>query len=229
MDVKARTDMKPERALVMGGALERFLSEYPILIFEKGQMLLLKDEVPKVIYIIKSGFVKTYTINGSGEERLISIDASGEDIPIGFTVGLIEKSQYFYQAYTRCVVRCVPPADYLRHLVENNDSLIRRHVRITRLLLSNLMRIEALEQQKASDKVAFTLLYMADRLGGKFLANKAKLQLSITQQEIANALGLSRETAGIMLKKLELQKLIVYSRNSYVLYVEKLRKYLEHK
>lgn len=77
--------------------------------------------------------------------------------------------------------------------------------------------------------VACGIGYMADRLGGKFLANKAKLQLSITQQEIANALGLSCETAGIMLKKLEIQKIIGRSRSSYVLYIERLRKYLEHK
>ncbi|MDB5160535.1 MAG: Transcriptional regulatory protein [Candidatus Saccharibacteria bacterium] len=210
-------------------AFDQFLEEYPLIAFEKGQILLLKDEIPKGVYIIVSGFVKTYTINASGEERLISIDSAGEDIPIGFTAGLITRSQYFYEAYGRCTVRLVPCDAYLKHLVENNASLLRRHIRITKILLASLSRIEALEQSKASDKVALTLLYIADRIGGRFLLDKARFNLSITQQEIANALGLTRETAGIVLKKLEGKKLLAHSRNSYVLYMEKLRVYLSRR
>lgn len=209
-------------------AFNKFLEKYPLVVFEKGQVILLKDEIPKGVYVIVNGLVKTYTINASGEERLISIDSKGEDIPIGFTAGLITKSQYFYEAYRHCTARIVPRESYLQHLAQNNESLMRRHVRITRILLSSLTRIEALEQSKASDKVALTMLYIADKIGGRFLPNKSRLNVSITQQEIANALGLSRETAGIVLKKLELQKLLVHSRNNYVLYMEKLRRYLNH-
>lgn len=205
-------------------AFEQFIASYPSLVFEKGQTVLLKGEVPKGTYIIESGIIKTYTINEAGEERIVSIDSKGEDIPIGFTAGLISKCQYFYEAYTRCTVRVVPCPDYLQHLQENQDSLYKRHVRLTKILLTNLKHIEALEQSKASEKVARTLLYMAETLGSTF-PNKTIRKLSITQQEIANALGLTRETAGIMLKKLELKKLLNHSRNTYVLYVEKLRKY----
>lgn len=209
-------------------AFERFIESYPSLVFEKGQTVLLKDEVPKGTYIIESGIIKAYTINESGEERIISIDSKGEDIPIGFTIGLIDRCQYFYKAHTRCTVRVVPCDDYLKHLGENHDSLYKRHIRITKILLTHLQHIEALEQSKASDKVARTLLYMSETLGSTF-PNKAIRKLSITQQEIANSLGLTRETAGIMLKKLELKKLLVRSRNNYVLYVEKLHKYIDRR
>lgn len=207
-------------------AFDTFLNAFPIVTYEKGQVILLKDEIPKGVYIIASGLVKTYTITASGEERLISIDSKGEDIPIGFTAGLITKSQYFYEAYRRCTIRIVPTDAYMKHLMENSDSLLRRHVRITKMHLSSLSRIEALEQSSASDKVAYTLMYIADKIGGKFLSKKVRFNLTITQQEVANALGVTRETAGIVLKKLETKKLLAHSRNSYVLYVKKLRTYL---
>lgn len=210
----------------MNQTFEQFIALHPATVFEKGQTILLKDEVPKGTYIIESGIIKTYTINATGEERIISIDTKGEDIPIGFTIGLIDRSQYFYEAYTRCTIRVVPCEDYLKHLAENSDSLYKRHVRITKILLTNLNRIEALEQSNASEKVARTLLYMADTLGSTF-PNKTIRKLSITQQEIANTLGLTRETAGIVLKKLELKQLLQHSRNTYVLYIEKLRKYID--
>lgn len=212
----------------MAQSFEQFIASYPALTFEKGQTVLLKDEVPKGTYIIESGIIKTYTINEAGEERIVSIDSKGEDIPIGFTIGLIDRCQYFYKAYTRCTVRIVPCDDYLKHLAENHDSLFKRHIRITKILLTNLQHIEALEQSKASDKVARTLLYMAETLGSTF-PNKTIRKLSITQQEIANSLGLTRETAGVMLKKLELKKLLVRSRNTYVLYIEKLHKYIDRR
>jgi len=197
-------------------------------VFEKGQTVLLQDEVPKGTYIIESGIIKTYTISASGEERIISIDTKGEDIPIGFTIGLIDRCQYFYEAYTKCRIRVVPCEDFLKHLEGNVESLYRRHIRLTKILLSNLKHIEALEQSKAMEKVALTLLYFADTLGTTF-PHKTIKRLSVTQQEIANSLGLTRETAGIMLKKLELKNLLVRSRNTYVLYVEKMRKHLEKK
>lgn len=209
-------------------AFETFLSGYPTQVFEKGQTVLVKDEVPKGVYIIESGFIKTYTINEYGEERIISIDSRGEDIPIGYTIGLIDKCQYFYQAYTKCVLRQVPVDEYLEHMKENQDSLLRRHIRITKILLSNLTRIEALEQPKATDKVAQTLLYLADTIGST-IPNKTVRRLTVTQQEIANALGLTRETAGNVLKKLEVKKLLVHSRQTYILYIERLKKYLDKK
>lgn len=209
-------------------AFDQFLSGYPSLVFEKGQTVLLQDEVPKGTYIIESGIIKTYTISASGEERIISIDTAGEDIPIGFTIGLVEKCQYFYEAYTKCRVRVVPCDDYLRHLQENYESLYKRHIRLTKILLTNLKHIEALEQSKASEKVALTLMYFAETLGSTF-PHKTIKRLSITQQEIANSLGLTRETAGIVLKKLELKKVLAHSRNTYVLYLEKLKKHLEKK
>ncbi len=154
------------------------------------------------------------------------MDSKGEDIPIGYTAGLIDSCQYFYEAYTRCVVRVVPSNEYIRHLMSDTDSLLRRHVRITKLLLATLRHIEALEQPKAFDKVSLALLYLADAVGSTF-PNKKVRKLSITQQEIADSLGLTRETAGQVLKKLELKQLLTKSRNTYVLYVEKMKKYID--
>lgn len=218
----------PDLRVATASVFDEFLESHPSLTFEKGQMVLFKDEIPKGTYIIESGLVKTYAISANGEERIISIDSKGEDIPIGFTIGLVAKCQYFYQAHSRCVIRVVPCEAYLRHLAAHQDSLARRHLRITKMLLTTLQHIEALEQTKAADKVAFALLYLAETIGSTF-PNKVERKLSVTQQEIANSLGLTRETAGHELKKLEVKKLIIKSRNTYVLYVERLKRYIDRR
>jgi CRP/FNR family transcriptional regulator len=205
----------------------QFAARYPAQTFEKGQTLLLKGDIPQAVYIIESGLVKTYNINTNGDERLVLISRKDEDFPIGFAFGLIERAQYFYEAFTKCTVRLVPRDEYLQYLHSNVEVMYKRHARMLMLLLSTLSRVNALEQSRAGDKVAYTLLYMAEQFGVILRPYSTRLKISVTQQEIADSLGLTRETTNIELKKLEVQKLISHSRKSYVLYMERLHKYLE--
>lgn len=207
-------------------AFEQFIHQYPLLSFKKGETILLKNDIPPGVYIIETGLVKTYSINNNGLERLVSIDRKGETFPIGFAVGLIEKTEYFYEAFTKCNIRVVPREAYLLHLNNNIESMYRQQIRITALLLSTLSRVNALEQSTSGDKIALTLLYMASRVGVMLRPYTTRLTISVTQQEIANSLGLTRETTSIELKKLETLHLISHSRKNYILYMERLNKYM---
>lgn len=208
-------------------AFEEFVARYPIETYDKGQTLLLKNETPKAVCFIEAGIVKAYTITPDGSERLVTVHSRGEDIPVGFAFSVLETSPYFYEAYTRCRVRMIPREAFIAHLKTNAASMYRRHVRLVVLLLATLSRVNALEQPRASDKIAFTLLYMADQIGVRLRPHDTELKLSVTQQEIANSLGLTRETAGTELKKLEVKNIISHSRKSYILYMERLRDYLK--
>lgn len=210
-------------------SFKQFITQYPAKTYKRGETILLKGEHPSVVYIIESGLVKTYSITSTGYERLVSIDRKGEDLPVGFAFGLIDRSQFFYEAFTRCIIRLVPRDKYLEHLTSNMESMYKHQIRVTSLLLSTLSRVHALEQSTASDKIAYTLLYMASQVGVMLRPYNTQLRISVTQQEIANALGLTRETANIELKKLETLHLIAHSRKSYVLHMERLKQYLENK
>lgn len=204
----------------------QFTSSYPLKIFDKGQVILLQGDVPKMVHLIEQGIVKTYTINANGEERLVLFSSEGEDFPIGYAFGLTEKSHYFYEAFTKCSVRLIPRDAFAQYLHANPESMYKRHARMVTLLLTTLARIDALEQSRAGDKVARTLLYMADQFGVILRPYHARLKIAVTQQQIADSLGITRETTSIALKKLEVKKLITHSRKSYVLYMNRLRAYL---
>lgn len=207
---------------------KEFLSRYPLETFDKGQMILLAGDAPRGVYIVESGLVKTYTISASGNECLMSIDGRETQFPLGFASGIIEKSNFYYEAYNRCRVRIVPRDDYNKYLRSDIDSLYARHLRMTIQLMSMFDRIRALEQPRASGKVARTLLYMASRFGSVFGAQSTSSHLKITQQEIANLLGLSRETASAELRNLELKKLISHTRKNYTIYTQKIEEYVEN-
>lgn len=204
----------------------QFTASYPLKTFDKGQVILLQGDDPKLVHLIEQGIMKTYTINANGEERLVLFSREGEDFPIGYAFGLSEKADYFYEAFTDCTIRLIPRDDFIQYLHANPETMYKRHGQMVALLLTTLDRIDALEQSRAGDKVARTLLYMANQFGVILQPYRARLKIAVTQQQIADSLGITRETASIALKKLELKKLITHSRKSYVLYMNRLHDYL---
>lgn len=206
---------------------EELLRGYRSMSIKKGQVILLKGEVPEGVLVIEAGTVSSYTITSDGAERQIGIHAPGEDVPVGYSVGLREQADFFYKAYTDCTVRLVPRGEYMQMLGTNHEALLACYIKLSSRYLSSLTRISALEHPKASDKVAFMLMNMAEQFGTRLRPYKTQLSLAITQQQIADALGLTRETTGIELRKLELRHIITHSRKNYILYMERLREYID--
>jgi CRP-like cAMP-binding protein len=163
-------------------------------VYKKGEIILLQDEIPRHVGIVKSGMVKTYNINKHGEERPVSIDGQSEIFPIGWVYGKIEKTQYFYEAFTDSVIIELPRKDFLQYLkfhprmgYEMYADLAARHVALQ-------ARIYALEQSRASEKIILTLIYLCDRFAATS-AGRSQIQhlkLPLTQQELENYIGLTR-------------------------------------
>jgi CRP-like cAMP-binding protein len=89
------------------------------------------------------------------------------------------------------------------------------------------MHIEALEQSKASDKILYTIHYLALFFGHDLRKDVVKIPLPITQQDIANLTGLTRETVGVELKKLLRLKIISRKDRSYIVLTGKLNELLD--
>lgn len=205
----------------------KHIAHYPSATYKKGQTILLKNDNPQAVYVIESGTVRAYTITQDGAERLVAVHSKNEDIPAGFAFGLSKTSKFFYEAYSDCRIRLVPRAAFEHYMRSNPDVMFQWHVRAEALLLATLLRVNALEQPRAGDKIALMMYYMATQFGAKMRVDQSRLRLTITQQELADSLGLTRETTGSELKKLELKKLITHSRKKYTLYMDRLRKYID--
>lgn len=203
-----------------------FFSRYPLKTFREGEIILIKDEVPTDVYVIEQGITRSYSIDPEGCMRIIAYNQKGEILPAGLAFRLIKKSDFFYEACNKCSVRMIPLDDFIDFLDKNNAYLQTLHTKTVKHLISLMHRVDALIQPSSLRKVALSLLYMPDQLGVNKRPHKPKLNISVTQQEIARLLGLTRETVGAELKKLNKMELIDCSRNSYIIHMNKLRKYL---
>lgn len=198
----------------------QFLKKYTTKSFPKGELMLGEGEIPENAFVIKSGVVKTYNITTEGQEKPISFDIHGEVFPIGWVFGILPSSQYFYSAFTDVKVYLVPRADYANFLRTMQRGITDMMTFFVKGFIDFQMRVNALEQSKASEKVIYTLHFLRLRFGREIKPGQVRIQLPLTQQDLANYMGLTRETTGIELKKLEKLGVITYQRQNYVLNTE---------
>jgi CRP/FNR family transcriptional regulator len=209
--------------------LNRFLSTYPVKTYRKGAIILHQDDEPTCVNVVKSGIVKIYDISAVGDERLILFDQAGEFFPIAWMAGFTEQSQFFYEAHTDATVYRVPRQEMVDFLQSHPSSLYAVYLGFIQRYITFQARILSLEQAKASDKVLFNLNFLLSRFGHRINDRQTSLKLPFTQQDLANFVGLTRETTSIELKKLENQGVIQKQKNRYVVYIKRLRSLLRNK
>lgn len=185
----------------------RHLSSQSIRSFKQGEIILLSDIVPKHLYLIKTGYVRVYDITSDGDEKPVAFDAKGEIFPIAWVFGGIERTTYFYQALVDCELYEFTRKDFLEYLRLHPKVGTELYASMARRFASLQTRIYALGQSRATQKVLYTLLYLIDRFG-KTTGQTVRLEIPLTQQELANFMGLTRETTNAELIALEKQKVL---------------------
>lgn len=204
----------------------KFLSKYRTRKYSKGEVILYQDEVPSAAYSVKNGIVKTYNITTHGEEKPITFSLKHEMFPIGWIFFKLHRAQYFYEAFTDCELYIIPRSDYLKFLAKNPSSLYGLFDQFVGRYISYQMHVNALEQSKAAEKVLSTLDTLAKQYGKYLDDDKIKIDLPLTQQDLANFMGLTRETTGLELKKLERKGIIIHSNHTYTVRSKQLAKLL---
>jgi len=207
--------------------LADFLSQYYVKRFAKGELILVQGEVPTIGYVVKRGVIKTYNLTAHGDEKPITYDIQGETFPISWVFAKLHECQFFYEAFTDVELYCVPREEYRKFLKQNPEVLYEAHTFLVNRYLYQQTRINALEQSKAALKVVNTLHYLCLRYGRDIKTDLVRIQLPITQQELANFMGLTRETTGIELKKLQRSGVLSYRHQNYEVKTDKLDELLD--
>ncbi len=194
----------------------------------KGEILLMEGEVAENIFIIKSGVIKTYSLDRQGDEHPVSLDIAKEVFPIGLALGLIEKTQYIYQAFIDSELHVISKDEFIRFIKENPEIGYEFYESLANRFIGLQCRVHALEQKLSKDKLMRTLLYFGERFGTSVNKDKKKIEIPFTHQEISNFVGLTRETVSIELKKLEKQGLIKQKNKLYTVNMVKLEQACEN-
>ncbi|MEK7594938.1 MAG: Crp/Fnr family transcriptional regulator [Patescibacteria group bacterium] len=208
--------------------LHAFLQQHPVKRYKKGEIILFQGEAPRSAYAIKSGVVKAYNLSVGGDEKPIAFYGQDHVFPASWVYGKVASAIYYYEAYTSEVeVYVINRQEFLDFMIKRPHLLYQELERMLSDQLGGSIRLNALQHSRASDKLVYTLHYLAMTHGKPLANNKVEITLDLTHQDFANLTGLTRETAATELNKLKKQKVIEYAKNvPYTLDLTRLMKLL---
>lgn len=200
MQSKVISDLLP-------GTRRRFHAKSPIIY---------QGEIPRCGYYVMQGLIKAYTLDTNGDEQIVTFYQTGDFFPLPWLLGKTSSAIYYHETITDSTLISITQGDMsifstntelLNHMF---DTLVQDHA-------ANLMRITALEQHRAEEKILFTLYYLTYRFGKINKDGKYIIDMKLTHAVIASLVGLTRETTATELNKLRRKKIISYAQKLYVI------------
>lgn len=198
-------------------ALADFCAKFPLRHFKKGRPLLYQGEVPQSMFFIKEGVVKLYNITAGGEEKTIGYEAAGGLLPIAWLFNRSSVSTYYYDTFTDSQLYAVPKADLLDFVAIRSDLPALLLDNVVTMYIGSTLHLHALEQSKAKDKLLYIFQYLVLRFGAPAGKDLSKINLKLTHQDIANLIGITRETASTEIGKLSKAGIIKQSSPHYII------------
>jgi CRP/FNR family transcriptional regulator, cyclic AMP receptor protein len=191
--------------------------------YSAGSIIMYQGEAPRSACILADGVVKVYSISPDGDEQIVMFLVAGDIFPLSWLFNKTTAVMFFYEALTNCRVAMLPPEDLKAALMETPEKMASLIDYFAKNYTATQVRINALQQSKARDKLVYMLYYLCRRYGEKDLKNgKIKIPISLTHQNFASLVGLTRETTAIEMNRLKKQKVITYRQQKYFVDLHKL-------
>lgn len=188
-----------------------------------GSTILYQGEAPRSACILVEGIIKVYTISHEGEEQIVMFLVEGDIFPLSWLFKKNPAVMFFYEALTVCKVAMVPPDDLRASIMETPEKMASLIDYFAKNYTASLVRVNALQQPKARDKLVYMLYYLCRRHGDEVLKNgRTVIPISLTHQNFASLVGLTRETTAIEMNRLKKQKVITYRQQKYFVDIPKL-------
>jgi CRP-like cAMP-binding protein len=162
--------------------------------FPTGQTIINGLDEPEGVYLIKSGFIKAYSISEAGNMNLLLIHRAGEFIPMPWALDGAHTSGMFYEAMSD-VIALRTSKDSLRNAMGTNTWLFQEVLKqTTDIITVYTQRIQTLQFRSARGRIIAELLYLAERFG-KNVGTEIIIYAPVTHQDIADSINMNRETA----------------------------------
>jgi len=210
-------------------SIEKLFQDSRTRLYPKNQLIHYQGDPLSSVYMVKSGYIKAYTILESGDTRTILLLSAGDIFPLAFSETMDwenYKITYFYQSLTDSTLQVLPSA-VLRQCIESDPSMMSTYM--TYLSASNqtiMNQLEIMKNKKAIDKVGLLLPYLVSKSGKRVKPGVYELQLKLSHQEIADLSGVTRETTTTLIKELEKQGIIDQKNGLWLVNLKNLEKAL---
>lgn len=139
---------------------------------------------------------------------------------------MTDTAQFFYGAFSDVVLSAMDKQKFRAFLKRHPATLFDISTQVTQKYSDLEFRISAASKPKAREKILHTLAFIADRFPNGDGQRQVELSLPLTHQDIANLVGLTRETTATTLNQLRDEGFVKYDRLHFVVYRDKIENIL---
>ncbi|UOF90586.1 Crp/Fnr family transcriptional regulator [Fodinisporobacter ferrooxydans] len=157
----------------------------------------------EAVYFVRSGIVKVSKLDEDGREQIVSFLQSGDMFP---HVGFFDDAPYPGTAQTieASELAAIPIREF-EHLLLQQPKIFLKVTRVLgRKILELQQKLQDVTIQNAYDRIVHALLHLCKQNGLK-VENGFVLSFRLTNRELANMIGTSRETVNRVLNDLRKQ------------------------
>ena len=154
----------------------------------------------KFLYAVRSGSLKSYTLDDNGVEQIIDFHLPGD--LVGFDALADGKHRSFSQALETTML-CEIPLQSLDELAIQMPALRKQMMKLmSSEIFESKQLLGNLNNRSAQQRLAHFLLTLSKRFSDRGLSGKS-FRLTMTRADIGNYLGLSVETISRILSALQ--------------------------
>ena len=176
--------------------------------FKADTVIAYLNEIPRNSYLIVEGTVKAYVLDGQGAERTVAFLGDGDIVSSAFILGISSANMFYYSSVSDLKTKKFSIKG-LRETLKVDQKLAYAMLRqYSRGYVSSLVRIEALIQSKANEKLLKLFKHPMMQFGSEKSDGWVTIQLRLTQSDIADMIGLTRVTVTNELAKLKKKNVI---------------------
>lgn len=192
--------------------------------YKKDEIIFFEDEPGENVYIIKKGKVKVLKMNKDGDQHILNIFKKNDILA---EVIVFDRENYPATAIALSDVVCYSlNRDKLSQMFLGHPQITIKVMKVISARLRKAQQnIRDLGLKDSQSRLASLLYHLALKHGDKNKSNQISISLLLTQQELANMIGATRETVSRTLKNIEDKNIIKISRKKITINnIKKLKK-----
>ena len=183
--------------------------------FKKGDVVLRIGDELMASYYVKKGLIKDSSISFEGHEFTLFIFKPEDIFSYNWIFNQIP-NEHIFRALTDCVIYQKSREGLLLFLEQNPDVMLMITQKIVIRLRGLTQRMEHLAYGTARQKVSSIINILSERFG-KQNEKGVTISMKLTQQDISELIGLSRETTSIEINKLREEKILSLASGYYTI------------
>jgi CRP/FNR family transcriptional regulator len=188
-------------------ALQRLEAIKSTSVYPKGSFVFVEGQTPRGIFILCRGRVKLSLGSVNGKILIRRVANPGE--VIGLSAVVCKKPyEWTAEAIDHCCIGFIKREEYLRFLQQHNEVALRIAKELSEKYHDSCEEIRRLAPSRsAGDRLAKLLLDLSNA-GSDTGKRYPSVQLLLTQEEMAQMIGISRETVTRIISELKKQNIV---------------------